>query len=158
MLCDGKREEYYSYCCTHISGRHLADCLYDTILQQYSTFFCRSPSSSTFSFFFFSFSVYFLYRLFYPVFASLPSLVAVSVLWARCYTPPRVAASLQICVFPRVFPFFLLSCFYVLLPFLSFFDFDLEVDLFHPVFLLWVLCCLLVFCCDSFSVSSYICV
>ena len=59
MLCDGKREEYYSYCCTHISGRHLADCLYDTILQQYSTFFCRSPSSSTFSFFFF-----FVFRLF----------------------------------------------------------------------------------------------
>ena len=38
-------------------------------------------------------------------------------------------------------------------PFLPFFDFDLDIVCFHPVFFLWVLCCLLGFgfCCDSFS-------
>ena len=34
------------------------------------------------------------------------------------------------------------------------FDFDLDMVRFHPVFFLWVLCCLLGFgfCCDSFSI------
>ena len=48
-----------------------------------------------------------------------------------------------------IFIFFLL--------FLPFFDFDLDIVCFHPVFLLWVLCCLLGFgfCCDSFRIWLY---
>ena len=47
-----------------------------------------------------------------------------------------------------------LSLFFFFLLFLPFFDFDLDIVCFHPVFFLWVLCCLLGFgfCCDSFSI------
>ena len=48
----------------------------------------------------------------------------------------------------------MLTYLYFFLLFLPFFDFDLDIVCFHPVFFLWVLCCLLGFgfCCDSFSI------
>ena len=66
----------------------------------------------------------------------------------RCLLPCKSAYTL-VC--------FLLYCFlafisFIFFLFLAFFYFDLDVDVFHPVFFLWVLCCLLSFCCDSLSV------
>ena len=56
-----------------------------------------------------------------------------------------------------------LSLFFLL--FLPFFHFDLDSVCIHPVFFLWVLCCLLGFgyCCDSFRIlydvnTSYVCI
>ena len=80
-----------------------------------------------------------------------------SVISSRGYTPPALLASLKYaysaCVLSSCvadvdlfsFIFFSLS---------SFFDFDFDIVCFHPVFFLWVLCCLLGFgfCCDSFSI------
>ena len=85
-----------------------------------------------------------------------------SVLSSRRYTPPALIASLNYAYSPCVLSsfFFLLCCvadvdlsFFFLL-FLPIFDFDLDIVCFHPVFFLWVLCCLLGlgFCCDSFSI------
>ena len=80
--------------------------------------------------------------------------------------PPRAACEpahlcipLACCLFSCFIALLLRSIFYFEVPrsiilflFLAFFDFDLDVVLFHPVFFLWVLCCLLGFCCDSFSI------
>ena len=48
----------------------------------------------------------------------------------------------------------MLTYLFFFLLFLPIFDFDLDIVCFHPVFFLWVLCCLLGlgFCCDSFSI------
>ena len=95
----------------------------------------------------------------YAMFASLLSLVADSVtllLRLGATPPPRSlwAWSMRIplacclsCVVDVDLPLFFLL-------FLPFFDFDLGIVCFHPVFFLWVLCCLLgfAFCCDSFSI------
>ena len=121
-----------------------------------------------------SFSVWFLYRLlrFYFSFpasnssylsARLPASpwwqTFCSVILSRRYTPPALLASLKYAHSPCVLSSFLssvadvdLSSFFLL--FLPFFDFDLDSVCFHPVFFLWVLCCLLGFgfCCDSFSI------
>ena len=72
--------------------------------------------------------------------------------------PPRAPCEPEVCVFPLRAVFFLallmLTYLYFFLLFLPFFDFDLDIVCFHPVFFLWVLCCLLGFgfCCDSFSI------
>ena len=71
---------------------------------------------------------------------------------------PRAPCEPEVCVFPLRAVFFLallmLIYLYFFLLFLPFFDVDLDIVCFHPVFFLWVLCCLLGFgfCCDSFSV------
>ena len=53
----------------------------------------------------------------------------------------------------------MLTYLYFILLFPPFFDFDLDIVCFHPVFFLCFLCCLLGFgfCCDSFSIR-YICI
>ena len=101
----------------------------------------------------------FHYGMKYAMFASLLSLVADSVtllLRLGATPPPRSlwAWSMRIplacclsCVVDVDLPLFFLL-------FLPFFDFNLGIVCFHPVFFLWVLCCLLgfAFCCDSFSI------
>ena len=59
----------------------------------------------------------------------------------------------------------MLTYLFFFLLFLPIFDFDLDIVCFHPVFFLWVLCCLLGFgyCCDSFRIlydvnTSYVCI
>ena len=82
-----------------------------------------------------------------------------SVISSRRYTPPALLASLKYahspCVLSSSLRCWCWLIFYFFLLFLPFFDFDLDiVCLFHPVFFLGVLCCLLGFgfCCDSFSI------
>ena len=107
-----------------------------------------SPSSSSYRYPFASCMAFFALLL-----ASLLSFAADNVFLPRCYTPPAPLESLQICVFPLCAVF--LACFllFIFLLFLPFFDFNLDVVSFHLVFFLWVLlCCLLGFCNDSFSV------
>ena len=96
-------------------------------------------------------------------FASLLSFVAHSVILLfrlGATPPPRAPCVFEVCLFSlRADVFFLsyvadvdLSLFFLL--FLPFFDFYLDIVCFHPVFFLWVLCCLFGFgfCCDSFSI------
>ena len=94
-------------------------------------------------------------------FASLLSLVEDSVilLFRLGVTPTtRSLRTWSMCV-PRAccILFFLallmLTYLFFCLLFLPFFDFDLDIVCFPPVFFFWVLCCLLGFgfCCDSFS-------
>ena len=73
------------------------------------------------------------------------------------YTPPALLASLKYAYSPCVLSSFLRSCCWLILFFFSSFpsfDFDFGHRLFHPVFFLWVLCCLLgfAFCWDSFNI------
>ena len=74
--------------------------------------------------------------------------------------PPALLASLKYAHFPCVLSFvfflaFLMLIYLFFLLFLPFFRFRFGHRLFHPVFFLWVLCCLLGFgfCCDSFGLS-----
>ena len=144
MLCDGKREEYYSYCCTHISGRHLADCLYDTILQQYSTFFCRSPSSSTFSFFFFRFP--FISCTAFFILFSLPCPHWWRILFfGHGATPPR--ALLRACKSAYSLVCFLFSCFLAFM--FCFRSFPFSISIWKSI------CFILSFCCGYYAVSSF---
>ena len=83
-------------------------------------------------------------------FASLLPLVADSVILvisARRYTPPHAPCEPEVCVFPVRAVLFPLSCVadvYLSLFFLlSLFRFRFGHSLFHPVFFLWVPCCLL---------------
>ena len=68
--------------------------------------------------------------------------------------PPALLASLACS--PCVLSSFLRSCCLFILFFFSSFPFSVSIwtSLFHPVFFLWVLCCLLAFgfCGDSFSI------
>ena len=78
--------------------------------------------------------------------------------------PPTLRASLNYayspCVLSSFFLAFLLLIYFLWLYFFfssfSFFRFRFGHRLFHSVFFLWVLCCLLgfSFCCDSFSICS----
>ena len=116
--------------------------------------FCRSPCSPSPSLFLFRSFCRFPFvsciAFFTFIFASLRSLVADSVISSRRYTPPALLASLKYayspCVDVDLFLFFFSS-----------FPFSISIwtsFVFHPVFFLWVLCCLLGFgfCCDSFSI------
>ena len=111
-----------------------------------------------------SFSVWFLYRLLrfhfrFPAF--LGGGFCYSVISSRRCTPPALLAGLKYaysaCVLFSSFFLALLMLTYLRFffsSFLPFFDFDLDSVCFHPVFFLWVLCCLLGFGfgCDSFSI------
>ena len=87
---------------------------------------------------------------------SLLSLVADSVILLfrlGATPPPALLASLNYAYFPLallMLPY--LNFFFLFLPF---FDFRFGHRLLHPVFCLWVLCCLLGFgfCCDSFRIQ-----
>ena len=120
--------------------------------------FCRSPFSPSFSccLFVLSFSVCFLYRLLlsfrFPTLLNGGFCYFVSVL-----NPPRAACEpastripLACCTLSCVLPVYLL--YFSSLP--SLFRFRFGHRLFHPIFFLWVLCCLLGFGfrCDSFSI------
>ena len=71
--------------------------------------------------------------------------------------PPRAPCEPEVCVFPLravLLPCVAVDLSSFSLLFLPFFDFDLGIVCFHPVFFLWVLCCLLGFdfCCYSFNI------
>ena len=95
------------------------------------------------------------------LFFSLPPCVLWLLILSFCYfvsalTPPRAPCEPQVCVLPLRSAF---SCvvdvdlFSSVPSLFRFFRFRFEHPLFHPVFFLWVLRCLLGFgfCCDSFS-------
>ena len=81
-----------------------------------------------------------------------------SVVSSRRYTPsPRAPCEPEVCVFPLRAVFFLallMLTYFYFSPLPALFRFRLGHRLFHPVFFLRVLCCLLGFgfCCDSFSI------
>ena len=88
-----------------------------------------------------------------------------SVILSRRYTPPPRSLRAWSMRFPLACCLLALlmltyHCFFLLV--LPFFDFDLDIVCFHPVFFLWVLlCCLLGFgfCCDSFIILYiYVCI
>ena len=102
---------------------------------------------------------------------SLLSLVADSVILLfrlGATPPPRSLRASSMRIPLACYLLSLLRCWcwliFFFLLFLPIFDFDLAIVCFHPVFFLWVLCCLLGlgFCCDSFSIwyiyMCYICV
>ena len=79
------------------------------------------------------------------------------------HPPPALLASLKYAYSPCVLSSFILAL--LMLTYLRFvsslpslFDFDLDIVCFHPVFFLWVLCCLLGFgfCCDSLKPTGMI--
>ena len=134
---------------------------------------CRSPCSPSFSFFrCFVFSssrsVCFLYRpRRFSFFFSLPWRIRLLCYFVLAVFPPALLTSLKYGYSPCVLSSFLRSWrwFFFFFSLLPFFRFRFGHHLIHPVFFLWVLCCLLGFgyCCDSFRIlydvnTSYVCI